>query len=69
MQIILKLTIPNKTIEELDEFSEKLGWGRDICWWDVVWGTIKQLRVVGEPKFMKVVSEKKRWWRLIGRRK
>ena len=65
MEIILKLTIPDKTIEDLDEVSEKLGWGRDICWWDLVEKNINEVmkRLGGTWKFVKVVSEKKKWWK------
>jgi len=68
MQIILKLTIPDNTIKEIDELATEL-WPKNYCWWDVVWGAIKQLRVIGEPEFVGVVY-KKRWWRrLRGRKK
>jgi len=61
MQIIFKLTIPDNTIKEIDEIAEKL-WPREKCWWDVVWGTLEQLRVIGEPEFVEVVDERK-WWK------
>ena len=68
MEILLKLTIPNKTIKDLDEVSEKLGWGQDICWWDLVEKNIDEVvkRLGGTWRFMRIVSKRKKW-RLLGR--
>ena len=64
MEIILKLTIRDELIQEMDEIAQEL-WPRNFCWWDVVWGAIKQLEVIGKPEFVEVVYKKKRWWRKL----
>jgi len=63
MEIILKLTIPDKFIKDIDETSEKLGWGQEICWWDIVDKNISEVakRLGGTWRFVKIVSKKRRW--------
>jgi len=61
MQILLKLTLPDKLIKELDEISEKL-WP-EYCWWDIINGTLQDMSKIvgGKIEFVKIV--KKRWWK------
>jgi len=64
MEIIFKLTIPDKLIKEIDAIAEEL-WPRDFCWWDVVWSTMQHLEIIGKPEFVEIVYKKKWWKRLL----
>jgi len=63
MEIILKLTIPDNFIKDIDETSEKLGWGQEICWWDIVDKNISEVakRLGGTWRFVKIISKKRKW--------
>jgi len=65
MEILLKLTIPNNTIKEIDEVSDKL-WP-EYCWWDVVSRIIENsFKIVGgEMRFVKIIKKKRRWFRRV----
>jgi len=65
MEILLKLTIPDNTIKEIDEVSEKL-WP-EYCWWDIVNGVLKNIseRIGGKIEFVRIKRKKKRWFRRV----
>ena len=60
MQILLKLTLPDKLIKDLDQCAEKL-WP-EYCWWDIVNRQLKDMskRIGGKIEFVKIIKE--RWW-------
>jgi len=61
MQILLKLTLPDKLVKKLDETSEKL-WP-EYCWWDIINRILQDMSKIvgGKIEFVKII--KKRWWK------
>jgi len=62
MKLLLKLTIPDNLVKEIDQIADRL-WPNK-CWWDIIKRQLDNTAGIigGKIEFVEIVRKKK-WWR------